>query len=82
MTPFFDAAGLSSLLWPLVLCAAAWGIMVWALRQRDPVSEAVDGLLSPRASADAAAAAVRLDADRAENSVDRSQRTHRMSRPS
>lgn len=82
MTHLFDATGLSSLLWPLVLCAAAWGVMVWALRQRDPVSEAVDGLLSPRRSADAAAAAGRLDADRAKHSVDRSQRTHRIDRPS
>lgn len=56
MTHVFDATGLISLIWPLVLCAAAWGVVVWALRQRDPVSEAVNGLLSPRPSASAGAA--------------------------
>lgn len=82
MTHFFDAANLPSLLWPLALCATAWCIVVWALRQRDRVSEVVDGLLSPRISADSAAAAVTLDADRAKHSAVGDQRSHWIARPS
>lgn len=69
MTHVFDASGLMSLIWPLVLCAAAWVVVIWALRQRDPVSEAVNGLLSPRRST---VEAGRLGADREGKSVDRS----------
>lgn len=82
MTHLIDAAGLSSLLWPLALCVTAWCIVVWALRQRDRVSEAVDGLLSPRISAEADAADGKLDADRAIHSVDRSQRARLIARQS
>ena len=56
MTQLFNATGVLSLLWPLASCAVAWGIVLWALRQRDSVSEAVNGLLSPRPSAGAGAA--------------------------
>lgn len=55
MTHLLDSTGLVSLIWPLTVCAAAWGITAWALHQRDTVSEAVDGLLSPHQTADAAA---------------------------
>ena len=58
MTDVFGTTGLLSLIWPLVFCAAAWGIMVWALRQRDQVSEVVNGLLAPRPSGDVGAAEV------------------------
>lgn len=50
MTHLIDTSDLLSLIWPLMLCAAAWGIVIWALRQRDQVSEAVNGLLSPHRS--------------------------------
>lgn len=54
MTHLVDITDLLSLIRPLLLCAAAWGIVVWALRQRDQVSEAVDGLLSAHHSTDPA----------------------------
>lgn len=52
MTDPVYSTGVLTLLWPLLLCAAAWGLMVWALHQRDSVSEAVNGLLAPRTSAE------------------------------
>lgn len=82
MTHVFDVTALLSLLWPLALCAVAWGIMVWALRQRDAVSEAVDGLLTPRPSEQAAAGATSFDREREKPFVERSQRTHRADRSS
>ncbi len=50
MTGVLDVTALLSLIWPLTVCAVAWGIMVWALRERDAVSRAVDGLLTRRPS--------------------------------
>lgn len=82
MTHMFDATGLLSLVWPLVLCAAAWGIMVWALRQPDTVSEAVNGLLTPRPSGVAGAAANPSDPEREKHFVESCQRKSRIGRSS
>lgn len=67
MTYLFDTTDLLSLIWPLMLCAAAWGIVVWALRQRDQVSEALNGLLSPHRSTEFAS---RSDSHMAKPSAD------------
>jgi len=82
MTHVFDVTALLSLLWPLALCAVAWGVMVWALRERDAVSEAVDGLLTPRSSEQAAAGAPSFDRELEKPFVDRSQRAYRIARQS
>lgn len=79
MTYLFDATSLLSLIWPLVFCAAIWGILVWALRQRDQVSEAVNELLSQHRSAEVVG---RSDTNVATPTVDIGQRAHRMGRSS
>lgn len=82
MTHMFDATGLLSLVWPLVLCAAAWGIMVWSLRQPDTMSEAVNSLLASRHSGEAGAAANPSDPEREKHYVERCQRKPRIGRSS
>lgn len=79
MTHLIDTSDLLSLIWPLMLCAAAWGIVIWALRQRDQVSEAVNELLSQHRSAEVVG---RSDTNVATPTVDIGQRAHRMGRSS
>ncbi len=57
MMDLFDAAGFVSLIVPLIVCAGAWGVMVWALCLRDRVTEVVDGLMVPKTATDVEAAA-------------------------
>ncbi|MEQ1719087.1 MAG: hypothetical protein ABL907_24390 [Hyphomicrobium sp.] len=45
MSSVFNHHAVLSLLWPLLFSGAVWGIAVWALKQHDPVSELVRGLL-------------------------------------
>lgn len=38
---------LASLIYPLLIAAAFWGIAVWALKQSDPVTPVVRALTGP-----------------------------------
>jgi hypothetical protein len=45
MTTFFDL--IVMLFWPLVSAAAAWAIAIYALAQKDEISEVVEALTGP-----------------------------------
>jgi len=51
MTTFFDL--IVMLFWPVVSAAAAWAIAVYALAQKDEISEVVEALTGPQESIDA-----------------------------
>lgn len=55
MKDIFNTTSILTLLWPIASCAAAWGIFVWALRQRDPLCDVVSGPVAPRACGNPAA---------------------------